>query len=99
MASARRTPTEPSIIEPTTRSLRSDMRARRAVVAAACAVAGVLFVLSYPRYGLDWLVWIALTPFIWAVTGAGWRRGFIGGCITGAILEGWGFSWVLDTMM
>src|SRR5215470_10535120 len=69
------------------------------VFIAACALAGALFVFSYPRYGYDWLVWIALTPFIWAVTGSGWRRGLAGGCVTGGILVSICFGWVLDAMM
>ncbi|HKA45242.1 MAG TPA: apolipoprotein N-acyltransferase [Burkholderiales bacterium] len=99
MASARRTPPEPPVPDFATRSPGSDVRAHRAVYLAACALAGVLLVLSYPRYGLDWLVWIAFAPFFWAVTGAGWRRGLIGGFIAGVILEACGFSWVLDAMM
>ncbi len=55
-------------------------------------------VLSFPRYDLDFLIWVTLAPFMWAVTGAGWRRGLIGGFVAGVILEGWGFSWVLHAM-
>ena len=93
------TPTVSSGPPSATLPVAADRRTRRAAFLAACALSGVLFVLSYPRYDIDWLIWVALAPFIWAVTGAGWRRGLLGGCITGAILESWSFNWVLYAMM
>ncbi len=76
----------------------NDVRSRRWVFLLACAVTGVLMVLSFPRYDFDFLIWVTLAPLFWAVTGAGWRRGLLGGLVSGAILEGWGFSWVHHSM-
>ncbi len=64
----------------------------------AAGLSGVLTVLSFPRYGLDFLVWIAFVPLIWAATGAGARRGFLAGWFAGLTLVFGGFNWVLYAM-
>jgi apolipoprotein N-acyltransferase len=63
---------------------------------------GVLVVLAFPRFGsevgLDWLVWMALTPFLLAAVGEGARRGILLGASMGVTIEAAGFLWILLAM-
>ena len=64
----------------------------------AAGITGILTVLSFPRFGIDPLVWIAFAPLIAAAAGAGPRRGFLAGWLAGLAIECGGFSWVLYAM-
>ena len=58
------------------------------------ALSGALFVLSFPKYDLDFLIWFALVPFFMTTRGAGGKRGFLLGYFMGWIIEGAGFYWI-----
>ena len=64
----------------------------------ATVVSGALFVLAFPQYGdawgLDWLVWLCLTPFFYVATSSGPRAGALLGFCLGMVIEGAGFVWI-----
>lgn len=49
----------------------------------AALFSGALLALAFPPFGLWWLAWVALVPFIRAVDGASVRRAALCGCLLG----------------
>ena len=62
-------------------------------------LSGVLLVLAYPPYDLEFLIWIALIPLFWFISlkSVTAKRALIGGTITGVIFFGKLFSWLFAT--
>ncbi len=64
----------------------------------ATLASGALFVLAFPQFGdawgLDWLIWFCLVPFLSVVTCRGPRAGALLGFCLGMAIEGAGFLWI-----
>jgi apolipoprotein N-acyltransferase len=57
----------------------------RPVGGLLCLLAGLLLVLIFPWYNVEWLAWVALVPLLMATRRVEWRTallwGWIGGCV------------------
>src|SRR2546428_5879608 len=51
-------------------------------------VSGTLLVLSFPKYDLDFLAWIALVPLLIAIREKPWRTAFGQGWLAGLVCFG-----------
>ncbi len=62
-------------------------------------LSGVLLVLSYPPYDLEFLIWIAFIPLLFFIFAQkmSLKKTFIGGTLTGIIFFGKIFSWLFAT--
>src|SRR5678816_805777 len=65
---------------------------------ALAIVSGALFVLSFPKFGHPAFGWIALTPLLVALSGAGLRRAFLLGLVTGVIYFTGTLYWITRVM-
>src|SRR2546426_10463825 len=61
-------------------------------------VSGTLLVLSFPKYDLDFLAWIALVPLLIAIREKPWRTAFGQGWLAGLVYFGGILSWVINAM-
>ncbi len=77
---------------------RRGSEIRHRLLFPAAGLTGILMVLSFPRYGQDYLIWITLVPLFWGAIGAGPRRGFLAGWFAGLTLTCGGFNWLLYAM-
>lgn len=62
-------------------------------------LSGILLILAYPPYDLEFLIWIALIPLLWflALRQTSLKKAFIGGSLTGILFFGKLFSWIFAT--
>ena len=62
----------------------TQLRSNKINIIAAC-VSGILLTASFPKIGIEWLVWFALVPLLYALNdsspAAGFRIGFIAGLV------------------
>jgi hypothetical protein len=42
-----------------------------------CLLAGLLLVLIFPWYNVEWLAWLAFVPLLMATRGVGWRTALL----------------------
>src|SRR5438128_7325409 len=61
-------------------------------------LSGTLLVLSFPKYDLDFLAWIALVPLLIAIREKPWRTAFGQGWLAGLVCFGGTLSWVINAM-
>ena len=62
------------------------------------ALAGALYILSFPPYGLAWLGWLALAPLVWALRHCESRRhAFLAGGAMALVACAGGFFWIAGT--
>src|SRR3989449_8798234 len=61
-------------------------------------VSGTLLVLSFPKYDLDFLAWIALVPLLIAIREKPWRTAFGQGWLAGLVCFGGTPSWGINAM-
>ena len=61
-------------------------------------LSGTLLVLSFPKYDLDFLAWIALVPLLIAIREKPWRTAFGQGWLAGLVFFGGTLSWVINAM-
>lgn len=59
---------------------------------------GILFVLSFPPFGLGFLAWAALVPLMFALDGQGWKKGGLLGLIFGFVFNLGAVYWVVHSM-
>jgi len=59
------------------------MRPRRAVPFFLALCSGAALTLSFPRYDLFFIAWVALVPFLWTLSVLGERDSFISGILFG----------------
>ena len=63
------------------------------------AASGLLLVLSFPKFELSWLAWVALAPLLYVVaSGVGLRRAFWLGWLAGVIFTFFSDNWVAHSM-
>jgi len=67
--------------------------------AFAVVICATLFVLAFPDYDVDLLVWVCLVPLFFVTRGVGGKRGFLLGWLTGFLIEGVGFFWILHAIL
>jgi len=62
-------------------------------------LSGILLILAYPPYDLEFLVWIVLIPLFYflGIKSISNKRAFWGGTITGVVFLGLLFTWLLKT--
>lgn len=72
------------------------MSARDFLLAIA---SGLLLVLTFPRFDLEPLAWVALVPLLWALLGKSPKESFWLGGLTGLIFYGGVIYWVINTMV
>lgn len=62
-------------------------------------LSGVLLILAYPPYDLEFLIWIALIPLFWflALKQTSPKNALIGGSLTGVLFFGKLFGWLFAT--
>lgn len=62
-------------------------------------LSGILLILAYPPYDLEFLIWIALIPLFWflALKQTSPKKAFFGGTICGILFFGKLFSWIFAT--
>lgn len=67
----------------------------------AALVAGVLLVLSFPRFNWSWLAWLALAPLLWVLTwdGQTLRRAFGLGWLAGWVFFFFSCNWITHSMI
>ncbi len=60
---------------------------------------GILLILAYPPYDLEFLVWISLIPLFYFLINKkiSPKKAFIGGTLAGIVFFGKSFSWVFAT--
>src|SRR2546428_9101807 len=61
-------------------------------------LSGTLLVLSFPKYDLDFLAWIALVPLLIAIREKPWRTAFGQGWLAGLVCFGGTPSWGVNAM-
>src|SRR2546428_2178918 len=59
-------------------------------------LSGTLLVLSFPKYDLDFLAWIALVPLLIAIREKPWRTAFGQGWLAGLVCFGGALSWGIN---
>lgn len=75
------------------------MRPARAYFPFLLAIlSGALLALSFPRWDLNLLAWVALIPLFFAVDAQSNRRSFLLGWVTGMVYFGGTLSWVTISM-
>ncbi|MGW8179003.1 MAG: apolipoprotein N-acyltransferase [bacterium] len=62
-----------------------EVRPHRTVPFLFALCSGLGIVLSFPRYDLFFVAWIALIPFFWAITTLGERDAFVSGLLFGFV--------------
>ena len=62
-------------------------------------LSGVLLILAYPPYDLEFLIWVALIPFFWflSLKEISPKKALIGGSLVGVLFFGKLFSWLFAT--
>ena len=50
-----------------------------------CLISGILLILSFPNFDLEFLAWFALVPLFYSIEGKGFYHSFILGFLTGVI--------------
>ncbi|MBL7155378.1 MAG: apolipoprotein N-acyltransferase [Candidatus Portnoybacteria bacterium] len=62
-------------------------------------LSGILLILAYPPYDLEFLIWIALIPLLYflSLKIVSIKKAFIGGAITGVLFFGKLFTWLFAT--
>ncbi len=73
-------------------------RRQRAVSALLAAVSGVLVFLSFPRWDLWGLAWVACAPLVVACDGAPSWRALRRGLLTGLVANMGGFYWIVGLL-
>jgi apolipoprotein N-acyltransferase len=61
-------------------------------------LSGLLLILSFPRFDLGFLAWIALVPLLLAVRGVTWSAAFGQGFLAGFVFFTGALSWVVNSM-
>src|SRR2546428_7817774 len=61
-------------------------------------LSGTLLVLSFPKYDLDFLAWIALVPLLIAIREKPWRTAFGQGWLAGLVCFGGALRPAIHTM-
>jgi apolipoprotein N-acyltransferase len=64
-----------------------------------CLLTGLLLVLSFPWYDVEWLAWIAFVPLLTATRGVRLRTALVWGWISGCVGYGGILRWVPHTMI
>lgn len=62
----------------------------------AAILSGVLLVLSFPRYDMEWLAWVALVPLLLGISGRSVKYGFLASGICGITFFTGFFSWLFE---
>ncbi len=59
----------------------------------------LLLILSFPRFDLNWLAWVALAPLLYALGSgvSGWRAGWLG-WLTGLLFTFFAENWIAHSM-
>ncbi len=65
----------------------------------AVTLSGILLLLSFPKFDLGFLAWIALVPLFYSIEGGSVRDSFWLGWIAGIVFFFGGVSWVTNTMV
>lgn len=62
-------------------------------------LSGILLILAYPPYNLEFLVWVALIPLLYFISlkSVSLKKAFIGGTLCGIIFFGKLFGWLFAT--
>jgi apolipoprotein N-acyltransferase len=62
-------------------------------------VSGVMLIFAYPPYNLEFLIWLALIPFLFFISlkQVSLKKSFIGGFVLGIVFLGKSLSWLLAT--
>lgn len=76
-----------------------NFRSSRIRFLGAPIVSGVMIALSFPKWELSFLAWIALIPLLWAAGEATWRLRFIVGLLQGFIAYYISLAWITETMI
>src|SRR5688572_6379284 len=69
------------------------------VALLGCIVAGLLLILSFPWYDVEWLAWIAFVPLLTASRGRRLWAAFVGGWISGCVGYLGILRWIPHTMI
>ncbi len=74
-------------------------RIKRYVAFLLPVLSGILLILAYPPYNLEFLIWIALIPLFWfvALEKISRKKALVGGFITGVLFFGKLFGWLFAT--
>ena len=66
---------------------------------ALSALSGLLCTLSFPRFDLEWLAWVALIPLFFAIYGQTPQRAAGLGGVTGLVFYLSGMTWITNTLV
>jgi apolipoprotein N-acyltransferase len=64
-----------------------------------CLLAGLLLVLIFPWYNVEWLAWVAFVPLLMATRGVRWRTALLWGWISGCVGYLGILRWIPHTMI
>jgi apolipoprotein N-acyltransferase len=64
-----------------------------------CLLTGLLLMLSFPWYDVEWLAWIAFVPLLTATRGVRWRTALVWGWISGCVGYLGILRWIPHTMI
>jgi apolipoprotein N-acyltransferase len=65
----------------------------------SCVLAGLLLMLIFPWYDVEWLAWLAFVPLLAATRGLRLRTAFVGGWISGCVAYLGILRWIPHTMI
>ena len=71
----------------------------RPVGGLLCLLAGLLLVLIFPWYNVEWLAWVAFVPLLMATRGVRWRTALLWGWISGCVGYLGILRWIPHTMI
>ena len=60
---------------------------------------GIMLVLIFPRFNLDWIAWFALIPLFFALHEQPLNRVVLYGFVSGFVFYFFGLNWVTNTMV
>jgi apolipoprotein N-acyltransferase len=64
-----------------------------------CLLTGLLLVLIFPWYDVEWLAWVALVPLLMATRGVRWRTALLWGWVSGCVAYLGILRWIPHTMI
>ena len=63
------------------------------------ALSGIMLALTFPKYNLEVLAWVAWIPLFFAIENKTPQRAALLGFFTGMVFYNWGLNWINNTLI